>query len=304
MEVSPYRKDKAYDEHIEKTIYAIKNHILEKDDDYITLIIGATGGGKSTLALHILELIMTEEKLNIDQVALSKEEFAYSLKSISKLPKPRALIYDEANINKRDALSKWNKELLDLYFSCRGLNIFHIWCNPSLQTLDKTFLQDRLRAVILVRGKDIKKPRMYYYFRKNDIMAIFKKYENLNIETITKVRKKYAWFRGWFKDYNGVLKQAYLDKKNTRMKVKVDQFFEKYADDKLLTTVEVIKILNISDKLIKRKLKYLELNKDYFISITGRYTFTRDAVDKIKQIVIASTVKQYANREIVKGELI
>jgi hypothetical protein len=55
---------------------------------------------------------------------------------------------------------------------------------------------------------------------------------------------------------------------------------------------------------IKRKLKYLELNKDYFISITGRYTFTRDAVDKIKQIVIASTVKQYANREIVKGELI
>ena len=282
---APYRKEKPFDAYLEQTVLNIRNHINEKNDDYVTLIVGDTGGGKSTLALHMLEIFMPDERLNINQIALSKEEFASSLKAISNETKPRALIYDEANINKRDALSRWNKELLDLYFSCRGLNICHIWCNPSLQMIDKAFLQDRLRAIILVRGKDVDRPRMFYYFRKQDIMKILKKYENLNLDTITRVRKKYAWFRGWFKDYNGVLKEPYLKKKNERMLVKVSQFFDKYADDKFIKKSEVVKILGCHEDTITNNLDKLILEEDYKITATGRYFFTDKGVDKLKQIL-------------------
>lgn len=292
---APYRKDKPYDEFTEKTVNYIREHIQSKDDDYVTLIVGSTGGGKSTVALHMLDIFMPEDRIDINQIALSKEEFASSLKSIIKQPKPRALIYDEANINKRDALSKWNKDILDLYFSCRGLNIFHIWCNPSLQTIDKVFLEDRLRSVIIVRGKQKKKPRFIYYFRKADLLKIYKKYDNLDLQTIIRVRKKYAWFRGWFKDYNGILKQEYLEKKDNRMKVKVDQFFDKYADDEYMKRADVIKKLGCSDKAVMKHTPKLVLGKDYFVSITGRYSYSDEGIEKLRVLIIDSARQMSKN---------
>jgi ABC-type dipeptide/oligopeptide/nickel transport system ATPase component len=282
---APYRPDKPYDEYLEKTFESIRDHIVEKNDDYLCLTIGDTGSGKSNLNLHILDIYMPPERLSINQIALSREEFATSLKDVATQPKPRGLLYDEANVNRRDSMSGWNKDIIDLYMSCRGLNILHLWANPSLSIIDKTFIEDRLRAVILVRGKDKIKPRFYYFFRKQDIMAIYRKYGALNLDLITRIRKKYAWYRGWFRDYNGDLKKQYADKKNNRMNVKVEQFFEKYGDDNMTKKSDVMKALDVHETTLGKYTKMLELKKHYEITNTGRYRYTREGVEELRRLM-------------------
>ena len=166
MFTAPYRNDKPYDAYLEKTFTALRNHIVEKDDDFLCLTIGGTGTGKSMLNFHILEIVMPPEQLTINQVALSRDEFAESFERVTKGSKPRVLVYDEANVSKRDSMTQWNKDLIDLYLTCRGLNTLHLWCNPTLKLIDVAFIEDRIRAVILTRGKEKNKPRFYYWFRK------------------------------------------------------------------------------------------------------------------------------------------
>lgn len=289
---APYRNDKPYDEYLESTFKQVRNHIQDKNDDYLCLTIGSTGSGKSTLNLHILEIYMPFERLNINQVALSREEFASSLKSIAEEPKPRALLYDEANVNKRDSMTTWNKDILDLYMACRGLNVLHLWANPTLNLIDKSFIEDRLRGVILIRGKEAN-IRSYFFFRKADILNIYRKYGTLSIDILNRVRRKYAWYRGWFKDYNGVLKQPYLIKKENRMKIKVERFFEKYGEDGFTSPKEVMKALDIHDMTLSKYREMLTEEVHYKVSPTGRYKYSKEGVEKLKELMRATGRKKF-----------
>jgi len=107
----------------------------------------------------------------------------------------------------------------------------------------------------------------------------------LNLDLITRVRKKYAWYRGWFRDYNGVLKQQYADKKNNRMNVKVEQFFEKYGDDNMTKKSDVMKALNVHETTLGKYTKMLELKKHYELTDTGRYRYTREGVAELRRLM-------------------
>lgn len=224
-----YDSERDYDEILSILIKKIKSKVSDKDDDFLLLAVGDTGSGKSMLMLHAYNEYAGEDA-DIKYIGFTREDFAESLNEARKLPKGiRFVGNDEANINKRDALTKWNKDLLDMYYSIRGLNIFHWWSNPSVDMIDKPFLKDRVKGMFLITTKSTDRPRIYYYFEKARLLQIYEKYGNLDIKTIRKVRKKYSLYRGWFKDYKGFLKQPYLDKKNPRMVDKVKDFLLKYG---------------------------------------------------------------------------
>ena len=230
--IAKYNSKRDFDDMLEKLLNHTKYLTTDKDDDFLILCAGDTGTGKSMLALHAFDYYM-KEHADIKYVGLTKGSFATGFKEVQKVPKGfKFLLNDEANINKRDALSKYNKDLLDLYYSCRGLNIVHWWNNPSVEMIDKPFIKDRVKGFILITTKDIDRPRVYYYFTKNSLLKILEKYKNLDIKTINKVKKKYALYKGWFRDYSGELKMDYLNKKNPRMIEKVDDFVAKYGDVK------------------------------------------------------------------------
>lgn len=254
MKTAKYNKDRDYDELLDTIMNHVKYLITEKDDDFLILCAGDTGTGKSMLMMHTLDKFMNGHK-SVEYVGLTKGSFASGFKKVQAVPKGyKFLGNDEANISKRDALSKYNKDLLDLYYSCRGLNIFHWWNNPSVDIIDKPFIKDRVKGFILITTKDKDRPRIYYYFTKNALIKIFEKYKNLDIKTIKKVKGKYALYKGWFKDYKGELKRDYLDKKNPRMIEKVDDFVNKYGDKELedvLTTKSVSDLTNYTSDYIK-----------------------------------------------------
>ena len=281
-----------YDETLPKIIGGLSVKINERDDDGLIVLCGLTGTGKSRLMLH-MGTIYLKEKFGLDNISFTRDEFADMQYEIQQNPLPRLLAYDEANVSKRDSLSKWNKDLIDLYLANRGKNILHIWCNPTIDYLDKLFINDRVTGVIFVATKSIDRPRLYYYFTKQKLLELYEKEENLKLQTLNKNRYKYAMYCGWFKAYNGVLLKEYLEKKDSRMEDKSLSFKEKYGSkvrkndllslqkisDNILISKNVL--LKAKDKLIKEGI--LIKDKHYIELPSGHTGFTKESIEIFKQ---------------------
>ena len=294
-----YEKGRGFDSVFLRIIDDTYGKLNVGEDDFLLLCCGTPGTGKSMLMLHALDHYL-KEKGSMDYVGLDKEDFAKALRNTKDQPLPRFCANDEANISKRDSLAKYNKELIDLYLSIRGLRIFHWWNNPSLDILDKHFIEERIKGVIFIATKETKRPRVYYYFRKKDLLKMWEKYGNLKLNLLKKVKKQYAYYKGWFKDYNGPLKAAYMLKKNKRMDVKVDGFFDKYGlAEECINRAELKKITGLSESSIIRYEKEAIENgmieeEDIIKSITGRVKYSKKIVDIFKEIAKNKASKDHA----------
>jgi hypothetical protein len=291
---APYRTDGVpYDIMFENNIKYIRDYIQTDDDDYQLMMVGIRGAGKSNLAEHALSIYMPSDRLNINQIALTQNQLASSWKIWAKEAKPRALCYDEANVSGRNAMTKWNKDLIDIYFSNRGQNIFHIWCNPSVSNIDRTFLHDCIKGIIVVK-KPTKKSdahqspfRYYYWYKKKSLLKMLDDNISLKINNLLspKVAEKYAWYMGWFKRYDGILMMPYLAMKDGRMNQKTEDFYKKYGTEELIGRGEVIRQLGISEMTAMAHMKDLKEGEDYFTTPTGRYKFTASGIESLKRVI-------------------
>jgi len=290
VKIAPYTKEN-YDPYLKTIIKDMQKHIKDMEDDCLFFICGDTGIGKSTLALHMEEECLGD-KASVHLIGFDKSSIAEGLKIAKDSPLPRFFLADEANISKREHQTRFNKEMIDLYFSVRSLQIFHVWCNPSLDMIDKHFINERLKGVFFCIQKN-PEIRYYYYFRKKDILAIFEKYKNLQLPLLKRVRKKYAYYRGWFKKYEGFLLEEYKKKKDSRSDEKVEEFYHNWAktkDKELLRPSEVAKYLGVHSETVKRYAELLKkegiLKKDlnYFVYPTGRVKYKITTLDDFEKL--------------------
>lgn len=224
---APYDQTRAHDIYLSKFVEEIRGEVLtKKDDDYLLLIVGPPGTGKSHLMMHIYEEFDPID-CSVDYIGLDRSEFADALKQAKNRSSLRFVANDEANINKRDSLTKYNKAILDLYMSIRGLNIFHVWDNPSAEMIDKAFIKERVKGLILIYDKSPER-RTYWFFKAETLTKIFERIGNLDLATLIKNRHL-AYYQGWFRPYSGKLLEAYLTKKNKRMEDKVDTFHKAWG---------------------------------------------------------------------------
>ena len=281
-----------YDEWLEKSIDSVQTHIVNNNDDNLLLIVGDTGSGKSNLALHIMERYLGN-KASVDFIGLNKPSIAAGLKDVTEQPLPRCFLVDEANISKRDSLSKFNKDIIDLYSSIRGFQIFHIWCNPSLNMLDKFFIEERIKGIIYCTAKT-PYVRVYYYFPKKKILEIFNKYGHLKLPLLYKIRKKYAYYRGWFKEYTGPLRAAYEDKKDNRMTEKINTFYDKWSGSNckndMLTAAAVSRVLGLHTSTVYSYLRELSKNgilkegENFITYPNGRTKYHQNLMPELEKI--------------------
>lgn len=286
---APYIKGRRFDDILPRKIKRALQRIDDDNDDRRWAIIGETGSGKSGLALHIISEILSDKACK-DNIALSREDFADNLSWVSKQPKPRVLLYDEAHIIARESMTSFNRDFLKTYLTIRGKNIFHLWATPSLELLDKSLLKDCINNVILVlknRRKDLpghrKKPRRYYYFTKKSILQFWEKYETLDINVLTKVRGEYAKYRGWFFEYDGSLKDDYLKVKDARQDLHIEEFAKKYGNHQEFNLTKLGKELNVSHDSAKNYVKeFLVEDVHYTRSLAGRYSVKPEAVEILR----------------------
>lgn len=121
----------------------------KSDRDFICVITGATGEGKSTLATH-LHILVNLKFSFWNNVAYSKKEVIDKVKSLNNFS---SLNVDEA-INvlfRRDFMDKRQKELLRLFDMCRDKHLFVTLCLPWFWALDNHILQSgRIKLWIYV----------------------------------------------------------------------------------------------------------------------------------------------------------
>lgn len=283
---APYSQE-GLDPLTKKLVRTVKNTIGDKDDDYLLAVVGTTGTGKSSLALHIYEEF-DRDGCSVDYVGLDQKDFATAIQRAKDKSDMRFCCYDEANVNRSAHMTSWNKDLEDLYLAIRGLQIFHVWNNPTAQKFPRTFIEERMKGLIYIFTKDVDRPRLFYFFTKAGMLGLYDECKGvLSHRNIKRYAERYASYRGWFKDYKGVLLTPYKNKKLARMDVKVDSFFEKYAQDDLMTTAQLAKEFGVNGTTItnwREKLAgMLVPDEDFTITGAGHYRYTRSGADKLKE---------------------
>lgn len=210
----------------------IKKRVLKRinsDQDYLHLNVGMTGTGKTSLALFKYELYEPEPE--IKYVALNRPDYARALKAASEKRPLRFTCWDEADANRRDALSKFNKDAMSLNWKIRGKSIFQIWNNPTAEWLDRPFIEEKIDSMIYVLDKSTTKPRRYLFFKRSQLLRLLEEQGNLKHDTLRKYGPKHALYLGWFRQYKGKLWKEYLAKKTTRMDDGINEFYEKYGKE-------------------------------------------------------------------------
>lgn len=270
-----------------------------KDDDFLMMVVGTPGSGKSDFSMWCYE-IYDPEGCSIDYIGLDKPDFAGVVQRAKNKDGLRYANYDEANVTRQDHASKWNKDLLKLYWAIRGLKIFSNWNNPSAKKTPREFIEERIKAFVFIFEKVTTRPRKFYYFTKEQMIKLYDLCKgDLSHSNILKYGEEYANHIGWFKRYDGKMRQDYDRKKESRMDLVVEDFFTNYGSEDMLSPVQVGKLLGYSETTIRKWLtdyndKFI-LETDYFIQPNGWVKITSSGIDKLRQF---KTTKSRELREL------
>lgn len=125
------------------TLIKKRKLIRKKDNDYLMLVCGDTGTGKSTLAFQLAKAV--DPSFNLSRVAFTPQNFA---KVISHATPGQAVLFDEAfsGLSSMGAGKRDGMYLKNIIMECRQRRLFIIIVLPSLWALDKYVLLERAKT--------------------------------------------------------------------------------------------------------------------------------------------------------------
>ncbi len=156
----------------------VREAVIKKDRDYVMVVDGEEGSGKSVLAMQIAKHL--DPTFNIENIVFTADQFMKKIKITKKFA---CIVLDEAfsASSARASLSQVNRAMLGIATEMRQRNLFIIMCIPSFFDLDKYFALWRCKALIHV------------YFRKDGSRGRY--------ILFPKTKKKYLYLNGK-KNYN------------------------------------------------------------------------------------------------------
>ena len=125
----------------------IKIAVTKKDRDYVMVVDGEEGSGKSVLTQQLAKAL--DPKFNIDNICFNADQFMSRLKTA---PKHSCIVLDEAynSANSRATLTEVNRSMVGVATEMRQRNLYVIFVIPSFFDLDKYFALWRCRCLIHV----------------------------------------------------------------------------------------------------------------------------------------------------------
>jgi ABC-type dipeptide/oligopeptide/nickel transport system ATPase component len=144
-----YPRKKIVDELLISELDDIRKRVLTKDRDWVCVIDGEEGVGKSVLAQQIAKYL--DPELSIDNIVFNSDDFIKQIKDPTN-KKGKAIILDEAfnAANARASMSEVNRSLAGVATEMRQKNLFIIIVLPSFFDLDKYFALWRCRTLFHV----------------------------------------------------------------------------------------------------------------------------------------------------------
>jgi ABC-type dipeptide/oligopeptide/nickel transport system ATPase component len=134
---------------VQELLDKVRKRVLEKDRDFVLVIDGEEGSGKSVLAQQIAKYF--DPTFNLDRIVFTSDEFLKLIKD-PNTKKGNAIVLDEAfsAANSRASLTEVNRAMIGVATEMRQKNLFVIFCIPSFFDLDKYFALWRCRALFHV----------------------------------------------------------------------------------------------------------------------------------------------------------
>lgn len=174
-------------------IINILNRLWFKNQNWLGVICGATGSGKSYAALQLC--LMIDSDFNENKIVLSSSDF-FKLLNNNELKKGNAILFDEIGVSasSRNWYSVENKQLAYILQTFRAMNIAVIFTTPNLEFIDK-IPQKLIHAYIETGYIDYTNKKSYLNFYNVQNMPRFNKTYNRfsvigNIKASTIILKK------------------------------------------------------------------------------------------------------------------
>ena len=131
----------------------VRYRVLKKDFDFVSIVDGREGSGKSVLALQMGAYL--DPNFSLDNVVFTSEDFIKKIKD-PKIKKGACIVLDEAfnAINSRASMSEVNRSMGAVATEMRQKNLFILIVLPSFFDLDKQFAIHRASSLIHVYLKN------------------------------------------------------------------------------------------------------------------------------------------------------
>ena len=156
---------------IKQQLDKIRKLVMEKDRDFVFIIDGDEGAGKSVLAQQMAAYL--DPNFTIDKICFNSNPFIEKLKNCEK---NSCIVLDEAfsAANSRASLTDVNRSLIGVATEMRQKNLFVIILLPSFFDLDRYFALHRCRALFHVYFDNKDGGRgQYVIFSKNQMKALY-----------------------------------------------------------------------------------------------------------------------------------
>lgn len=156
---------------IKENLDIVKKRVLTKDRDFIAVIDGEEGSGKSVLAQQIAKYL--DPEFNLDKIVFNSDQFLKLIKD-PKTKKGSCIVLDEAfsAANSRSSLTEVNRAMIGVATEMRQKNLFVLMCIPSFFDLDRYFAIWRCRALFHVYFTE-DEDRRYIVFNKNQKKMLY-----------------------------------------------------------------------------------------------------------------------------------
>ncbi len=151
--------------HVDKKIIyflgGVKDYISKRDKDYVMLVDGYEGSGKSTFAIQCGKYV--DPTLDLSRICMTPEEFKEAIKNSEK---GQCVIYDEAvtGLTAGDSISKVGRVLKSMMMQMRQKNLFVIVIMPVIFEFNKYAVLSRARFFFHIYES---KGRMGYFVGLN-----------------------------------------------------------------------------------------------------------------------------------------
>jgi len=189
----------------------IHQKIHKKDFDWVWVVDGTEGSGKSTIAMQVAKIL--DPNFDLSRVCMTPEEFT---KAILKAKKGQCVVYDEAftGLSSRASLTEINRLLVSLMMEMRQKNLFVIIVMPTFFLLDRYVALFRARGLFHVYLKNGKRGQWVYFNNKK------KKLLYLKGKKLFSYGEPRSLFRGRFMDQYTVNEAEYRKKKKDALEQK------------------------------------------------------------------------------------
>lgn len=132
--IKPALTKYSMDGYLKRNLDIVKDQINNKDNDFVGIVDGFEGVGKSVLAMQIGKYV--DPSLDLSRICFTSEEFK---EAVLKAKKGQCVVYDEAITGafSREAIQMMNVVLIKMMAQIRQKNLFMVLVLPSFFDLDK-----------------------------------------------------------------------------------------------------------------------------------------------------------------------